>query len=64
MNQFRPTPEYTIRAVSNFVRKFAEIFAAQGAQPVSLTSVANGKNFQKEMFQLFFWTLLGSRVNT
>jgi len=38
MNQFSPqAPEYTIRAVSNFFRKFAEIFAALGALPVSLT---------------------------
>jgi hypothetical protein len=27
-------PEYTIRVVSNSFRKFAEIFAAQGASPV------------------------------
>ncbi len=38
--------EYTIRAVSNFFRKFAEIFAAQGAPQVSLTPpVANKKIF-------------------
>jgi hypothetical protein len=30
--------------------KFAEIFAAQGAPPVSLTPVANGKNLQIEKF--------------
>jgi hypothetical protein len=33
--------------------KFAEIFAAQGAPPVSLTPVANGKNLQSEKFSLF-----------
>ncbi len=33
-----------------FFRKFAEIFAAQGAPPVSLTPVANGKNLQSEKF--------------
>ncbi len=30
MNQFPQAPEYTIKAVSNFFRKCAEIFAAQG----------------------------------
>jgi hypothetical protein len=30
----------------DFFLKFAEIFAAQGAPPVSLTPVANGKNLQ------------------
>jgi hypothetical protein len=40
---FSQAPDYTIRAVSNFFHKFAEIFAAQDAPPVSLTSVANGK---------------------
>ncbi len=34
-------PEYTIRAVSIFFRKLAEIFAAQGAPPVLLTPKAN-----------------------
>jgi hypothetical protein len=29
-----------------FFRKFTEIFAAQGALPVLLTLVANGKNLQ------------------
>jgi hypothetical protein len=29
-------------------------FAAQGAPPVSLTQVANGKNLQSEKFYLFF----------
>ncbi len=36
------TPEYLIRAVS--------IFAAQGAPPVTLTTVANGKNLHLEKF--------------
>ncbi len=43
---FPQAPEYTIRAVAKFFRKFAEIFAVQGAPPVSLTPVANGKNLQ------------------
>jgi hypothetical protein len=29
-----------------FSQKFTEIFAAQGALPVSLTPLANGKNLQ------------------
>jgi hypothetical protein len=41
--RFPQAPDYTIRAVSNFLRKFAEIFGAQDAPPVSLTPVANGK---------------------
>ena len=43
--------------------KFAEIFAAQGAPPVSLTTVANGKNLPSKKFNYFVWTPLGSRVN-
>ena len=34
-----------------FFRKFAEIFAAQGSPPVSLTPVANEKNFKSEKFK-------------
>jgi hypothetical protein len=30
---FPPSPEYPIRTVSNFFRKFVEIFASQGAPP-------------------------------
>jgi hypothetical protein len=41
----------------------AEIFAAQGAPPVSLTLVANGKIFTQKSFHYFFWTSLGSRVS-
>jgi hypothetical protein len=69
MNQFAPSPwapEYTVRANSNFFRKFAEIFeaifAALGAPPVLLTPAANGKNLQPEKFKFFVWTPLGSRV--
>ncbi len=47
---FPQTAEYTIRAVSNFLENSREIFAAQGAPPVSLTPVVNGKNFQSEKF--------------
>ena len=38
---FPPAPEYPIRTVSNFFRKFVEIFASQGAPTVSTTPVAN-----------------------
>jgi hypothetical protein len=41
MNQFPPAPEYPIRTVSIFFQKFAEIFASQGAPPVSTTSAEN-----------------------
>ncbi len=45
-------PDYTIKAISIFFL-FAEIFGAQGAPPVSLTTVANGKNLQSEKFSLY-----------
>jgi hypothetical protein len=38
---FPPAPEYPIRTVSNFFRKFAEIFTSQSEPPVSTTPVAN-----------------------
>ncbi len=38
---FPEAPENNIRVISNFLRKFAEIFASQGAPPVSTTPVAN-----------------------
>ncbi len=38
---FPQAPDTIIRIISNFFRKFAEIFASQGAPPVSLTPVAN-----------------------
>jgi hypothetical protein len=41
---------------------FPEIFAAQGALPMSLTPVAIGKNLESEKFY-FVWTPLASRVN-
>jgi hypothetical protein len=50
MNQFPPNPGYTIRAF----KKFAKIFAAQGAPLVLLAPVANGKIFK---FSLFFYTV-------
>jgi hypothetical protein len=51
-----------IRPDSNIFEKSAEIFAAQGAPTLSLTLVANGKNFNQKI-NIFFWTPLGSRVN-
>jgi hypothetical protein len=50
---FLPAPEYYIKIVSIFFRKFTKIFAAQGLPPVSTTSVANGKNLHSEKFYLF-----------
>ncbi len=38
---FPPAPEYLLRTVSNFFRKFLVIFASQGASPVSTTPAAN-----------------------
>jgi hypothetical protein len=46
MNQFPPSPWVYHKGRFKFFRKFAEIFAAQGAPHVSLTPVANGKNPQ------------------
>jgi hypothetical protein len=52
---FPQVPDYTIRAVSNFFRKFVEIFGAQGAPPLSLTPVANGKNLSnRKIFIISF----------
>jgi hypothetical protein len=42
-------------AITNFLRKFSEIYAAQDAPPVLLTPMENGKNLQSEKFYLFFW---------
>jgi hypothetical protein len=41
---FPQAPDDTIRPVSNFYKKFVEIFAAQDAPLVLLTPMANGKN--------------------
>ncbi len=41
MNQFPPSIRVYHYSHFEFVRKFAEIFAAQGAPPVSTTPVAN-----------------------
>jgi hypothetical protein len=52
MNQFPPLGLFRI------FRKFVEIFAAQGAPPLSLTPVANGKIFNKKVL-IIVWTPLG-----
>jgi hypothetical protein len=57
MNQFPPSPEYPMRAVSNLYGTFPEIFAAQGAP------MAYGKYINQKTFNYFVWTPLGSRVN-
>jgi hypothetical protein len=59
MNQFPPSHLYPIRA--DFFQ-LAEMFAAQGAPPLSFISVANGKNFYLQSFNNFVWTPLGTRV--
>ncbi len=41
MNQFPPRPRVFLVYRFDFFRKFAEIFASQGAPPVSTTPVAN-----------------------
>jgi hypothetical protein len=38
---FPEAPENNIKVISNFLRKFTEIFASQGAPPLSTTPVAN-----------------------
>ncbi len=53
MNQFPPSNCVYHYCHFEFFRKFAKKNAAQGAQPVSLTPVANGKNLQSEKFLLF-----------
>ncbi len=50
MNQFPPSIRVYQYGLFDFFRKFTEIFAAQGAPPVSTTPVANGKNLQAENF--------------
>ncbi len=41
MNQFPPSPRIFHLDLFEFFRKFAEIFASQGAPPLSMTLVAN-----------------------
>jgi hypothetical protein len=41
MNQFPPSPRVFHLVRFKFFRKFADIFASQGAPPVSVTPVAN-----------------------
>ncbi len=49
-NQFSPGPWVSHQGRFRFFQKFAEIFTDQGAPPVSLTLVANGKNLHSEKF--------------
>ncbi len=63
MNQFPPSPWVYHYGRFEIFRKFAEIFAAQGLPPVSLTPVANAKIFNHESFNYLVWSPLGSRVN-
>jgi hypothetical protein len=53
MNQFPPTSRVFHFDRFEFFRKFAEIFASQGAPPVSTTPVAN-----------YFSTIFASVVDT
>jgi hypothetical protein len=48
--KFPPSTWVYLYGHFDFFRKFAEIFAAQGAPLVSMTPVANGKNLQAEKF--------------
>jgi hypothetical protein len=41
MNQFPPSPRVSHYFRIEFIRKFAEIFASQGAPPVSTTPAAS-----------------------
>jgi hypothetical protein len=62
INQFPPSPDYTISAVSNFFENLWR-FPAQGLPLLSLTRQQMEKIFnQKNLFD-FFWTPLGSRVS-
>jgi hypothetical protein len=52
MNQFPPHPRVFHLELFKFFRKFADIFASQGAPPVSATPAAN------------FYTIFASVVDT
>ncbi len=57
---FPQASEYP-RGRFEFFRKLSEIFAAQGAPPVSLTPVANEKIFNQKNLKFLVCTPLGSR---
>jgi hypothetical protein len=44
--------KYTILKLEKFFRKFADIFASQGAPPVSTTPVANCRRYQRHRQQI------------
>jgi hypothetical protein len=50
MNQFPPSSRVSLRLFIEFFRKFAEIFASQGALPVSTTPVANFSTIVASVF--------------
>ena len=53
INQFPPSPWEYHQGHFEFFQKFAEIFTAQRAPPVSLTPMANEKNFNQKSFNYF-----------
>ncbi len=55
MNQFPPGTWVYHFSNFKFFRKFAEIFAAQGAPPVSSTPVANGQKFSIRKFLIILF---------
>jgi hypothetical protein len=68
MNLFPQAPNYPIRAISNFLRKFSEILPGQGTLPgvdvkCQMCQVSNEKIFNQKSFNYFVWTPLDSRVN-
>ncbi len=52
MNQFPPSPRVSLYDRFKFFRKFLEIFASQGAPPVSMTPVTNLPSCQRHLRQI------------
>jgi hypothetical protein len=50
LNQFPKPLSIPLEPFQIFLKIFRDIFTAQGAPPVSLTPVPNGKNLQSEKF--------------
>jgi hypothetical protein len=64
MNLGSGIPTYNGRSYFGVGLAEKTIFAAQGAPPVSLTSVANGKKSSiRKVLNILFGQHLGSRVN-
>jgi hypothetical protein len=60
MYQFPPSPDFTMRVISNFFEnswRYSQLKVHHHA--VSLTPVANGKNLQSEKFLLFLLDTFG-----